>query len=307
MNYSSLLNSSLLWQGAPTALLYVTLFADGTDVSATPAGNLFGTTETYAVAGKAHFDDIKITKSNLQYRLRFLAQASTFLSGGLSSNYVIHADSEPFTVVNGPPAKIRLVTSPGIATDAEVLTVQPAVGVLDAGDNQLRSDCFDECGGILTESCSATEANNKPECAPMVTAELVGVKAPTTFGGTLTSVASAGVARFTDLRIDSGALQGSACMCPQVDLCAMCYCNAEGMCEQGVCNLPPPFPDYNIRVRLVGAPSTFIDVPVTLQRRVSNIVIEEQPTVAVAGESFQSDVVVKVVDCTGSIWLPALC
>ena len=287
-------------------MLYVTLFAAGEDVSATPAGNLHGTTETYAVAGKAHFDNIKITKSNLEYQLRFLAQASTFFGGGLSSNYVIYADSDPFTVVNGPPAKIRLVTSPGTATDAEVLTVQPAVGVLDVGDNQLRSDCYDDCGGILNDTCSATKSNDKPECAPVVTAELVGAKPPTTFDGTLTSVASAGVARFTDLRIDSGALQASECMCPPVGLCAMCHCNADGVCEQGVCNLPPPFPQYNIRVRLVGAPDTFVDVPVTLQRRVSNIIIEAQPTLAVAREPFQSDIIVKVVNCLGNARLSTL-
>ena len=298
-------STSRFCAAAQSALLYVTLIDAGQDVSSIPVDNLHGTTETYAVDGKAHFENIKITRSNLEYRLRFLAQATNFLSNGLSSKYTIAAESDPFIVVNGPPAKITLVTSPGTATDAEVLTVQPAVGVLDLGDNQLRSDCYDECGGLLNGTCSATVANDMPECAPVIEAELVGARPPSKFLGTLTSVAKSGLASFTDLLIDSGASEVSDCMCSPLGGCTLCHCNKDGLCEDGVCNPPPPFPNYHIRMSLAGATDIYLDVPVFLQRRVSMIIMEGQPGLAVAREPFKTDIIVKVINCAGGF--PSKC
>jgi len=290
--------------GAPTTRLFVTLYnSSGTMVSNIPTGNLHGTTESQASQGKALFDNILIIASKQGYRLRFLAQATQFLPGGMrTSNFVIHADSDPFVVVNGPPSIITLVSNVGIATDLEVFVQQPVAAVRDLGGNVLSSDCYGDCGGRLTDHCGIVSTSvDIPECALRVRVSLFGASDPTRLLGTLTAASKQGLATFTDLSIDSGGATAHSNMCPSVGGCSLCHRDADNKCPPGECNLPPPYPDYRIQMSLEGYPGVPLQVSVLIQRRASNIFIVEQPADSVALELFANDISVKAVDCSGEL------
>ena len=276
--------------GAPNALVFLELYVGTTKVSDTPPGNLLGSTETNAKLGVAFFNGITIAKSRAGYRLRFLAQAYDFLKYGsdLASKRIITADSQEFIVVNGAPSAIELRVGPNIASDGDAFAAQPVFAVLDIGGNVVRSDCYSDCNGRLTSTCSETSTSNLTECAPKVEVSLVGIKLPTRVFGTLTSAARQGLATFTDLGIDSGVDSPSGCMCGVAShfaSCTMCHCDALGQCQPGRCLPPPPFPNYLLRASLQGSNNLPIEVPIILVQKVRSMVIVQQPEDSVARES----------------------
>jgi hypothetical protein len=292
--------------GAPNALVFLELYVGATKVSDIPPGNLRGSTETNAKLGKAFFNDITIAKSQAGYRLRFLAQAYDFLKFGsdLASKRIITADSEEFMVVNGAPSTIELRVGPNLASDGDPFAAQPVFAVLDIGGNIVRSDCYSNCNGRLTGTCSETSTSNLTECAPKVEVSLVGIKLPTRVFGKLTSAARQGLATFTDLGIDSGVDSPSGCMCGEASRlasCTMCHCDALGQCQPGRCLPPPPFPNYLLRASLQGSNNLPIEVPITLVQKVQSMVIVQQPEDSVARETFVNEVEVKASDCAGKI------
>jgi hypothetical protein len=292
--------------GAPNALVFVELYVGTTKVSDIPPGNLHGSTETNARLGKAFFNGIKIAKSQAGYRLRFLAQAYDFLKYGsdLASKRIITADSGEFIVVNGAPSTIELRVRPNVASDGDPFPAQPVFAILDIGGNFVRSDCYSDCNGRLTSTCSETSASILSECAPKVEVSVVGLKLPTRVFGTLTSAARQGLATFTDLGIDSGVDLPSGCMCGEASRfasCTMCHCDVDGQCQPGRCLPPPPFPNYLLRASLQGSNNLPIEVPITLVQKVRSMVIVQQPEDSVAKEIFVNEVQVGASNCAGEL------
>lgn len=292
--------------GAPNTLVFVELYSGTRKVNDIPPGNLHGSTETNAKLGQALFNSIRIARSQAGYHLRFLAQAYDFLKYGsdLASKRIISADSEEFIVVNGAPSTIELRVGPNIASDGNPFAAQPVFAILDIGGNIVQSDCYSDCNGRLTNTCSETSSSNLTECAPRVQVSLVGTQLPTRVFGTLTSAARQGLATFTDLGIDSGVDLPSGCMCGEasrIASCTMCHCDANRQCQPGRCLPPPPFPRYRLRASLQGSNSMPIEVPITLVPKVASMVIVQQPQDSVARENFVHEVEVKASDCAGEI------
>ena len=91
--------------------------------------------------------------------------------------------------------------------------------------------------------------------------------------GTRSAITKGGVVTFTDLAIDSG----------------------------GDCYPPPPFPDYVLEMSLQGVNGLPVDVHVSLERRVLELQVVEQPALSVATESFSNEIVVRAVNCLGDL------
>ena len=290
--------------GAPSLLLYVMLYIGSDRASDSPAGNLHGTTDSNARFGKAVFTDMRVRASHGHYHLKFLAQATDFLPprGLLTSKRLIEVNSLTFTVVNGPPHSIVAVDSPGTGTDNGRFLRQPVVGVVDAGGNLVKTDCYSACPGLAPQ-CSAESVytdkvrRNVSACLPRVSAMLLGASSARLLG--TSSVGSVqGLAAFTDLAIDSGANLPSTCMCPQLLKCRMCHCDLFNRCPAGECNLPGPFPDYVISMGLEGVPgAATLNLPVRLERRAAVMIITRQPELAVANEPFFWDIEVQATSC----------
>jgi Ca2+-binding EF-hand superfamily protein len=266
--------ASRFCRGAPTAMIKVRLYdADDNVVDNQPEGNLQGIIEVDAVQGKAYFNEVRVRSAGKGYYLRFHSQGTDFKAGGLTSTNIIHADSEPFAVVNGAPAVIDLDTAaPLIGADAEVFQVQPVLFVRDAGGNIVYSDCYNDCAETIGEQCALVSSDTPDSCASAVEVSLVAANDATLFG-TTTVIARGGVVVFTDLGIDSG----------------------------GDCYPPAPYPNYMIQMSLVGIDDLPIDVPVKLERRVSKLIFVDQPKLSVALETFSTDVVVQVVNCVSDV------
>lgn len=109
------------------------------------------------------------------------------------------------------------------------------------------------------------------------------------------------MATFTDLAIDSGIDKESDGMCPSYKGSLMCHCDANRNCTPDVCNPPAPFPNFRIQINLVGFVSLPLEVPVRLRRRVSKMLISQQPMSSVAKEVFSNDIKVTVLDCIGEV------
>ena len=150
-----------------TGLVTLTVKAGTGTVGATVGG----TAAQAAVAGVATFTDIKITLPGTGYVL-------TASAGGVDS-----ADSVAFTVTQGPAVALGIQTQPGDGTAGSVLDTQPIVRILD-GD-----------GNVVTTATSA------------VTAVITGGtgRYGATLQGATTVNAVAGVATFSNLRIDLAA------------------------------------------------------------------------------------------------------
>ena len=264
--------------GAPNTMIIARLY-DSSDsiVGDIPPGNLHGITIANAVKGKAHFTDIRVSASRHGYYLKFQAEMTNFHPQGVTSMSVIHVDSDQFSVVNGVPAIINLISkgtreSPLFATDAEIFIRQPVANVLDQGRNIVFSDCYNDCGGQLTEQCELISNDTPDTCAPIVIVDLVGADSAM-LSGTRSAITKGGVVTFTDLAIDSG----------------------------GDCYPPPPFPDYVLEMSLQGVNGLPVDVHVSLERRVLELQVVEQPALSVATESFSNEIVVRAVNCLGEL------
>ena len=249
--------------------------------------------------------------SHGHYHLKFLAQATDFLPGGtLTSKRLIEANSLTFTVVNGPPHGIVAVQSPGTATDTSRFSNQPVVVVVDAGGNTVQSDCYLQhvpaCPGLApqcaTESVySAGVRVNISECLPRVSASLLGAPLARLLG-TRSAESAAGRVAFTDLAIDSGAESPSSCMCPRKVNCLSCHCDRFDRCPAGECLVPAPFPDYIISLKLEGVPGAApLEMSVRLEKRVTQMIITEQPELAVAKEPFFWDITLQAASCDAVI------
>lgn len=166
--------ASRFFADAPTAIVYVKLYKGDELVNEILPGNLHGSSQSNAVQGKAFFHDIRIIATSLAYHLRFLAEVKDFQPGGQFSKRAIHADSDTFIIVNGPPSKIALTRGPATATDIEVFALQPIVTVTDEGRNVLSSDSYSDCGGLLTSECLLRSGSDFAQCVPRVQVSLVG-------------------------------------------------------------------------------------------------------------------------------------
>jgi hypothetical protein len=229
-----------------------------------------------------------------------MAQASEFLPGvDVTANTLIYAYSGAFNIVNGQPSSIILVQEPGEAADAEVF--KQATAVLDEQGNVLSSDCYGDCAGQLTTQCTATSHTKRAECTVRLRASIQGTGASAQLRGSPIALAVNGMATFTDLAIDSGIDKESDCMCPSYKGCLMCHCDANRNCTPNVCNPPAPFPNFRIQINLVGFVSLPLEVPVRLRRRVSKMLISQQPMSSVAKEVFSNDIKVTVLDCIGEV------
>ena len=176
--------------------------------------------------------------------------------------------------------------------------------VVDSAGNDVRSDCYSDCNGRLASTCDEASTSEFAECLPHVEISLVAVQLPTRAFGTLTTAAKQGLAKFTDLGIDSGVDVPSSCMCGEDShylSCTMCHCNANGQCESGRCLPPAPFPNYLMRARLQGSDNVPLDVPITLERRVFAMEIAQQPIDSVAKEVFAGEIEVKASSCSGEL------
>ena len=136
--------------------------------SSTTGATLGGTLTVDAVAGKATFTDLTIDKVG-GYSL------------SASADNLSPAVSNDFTVVPGAPSRLRFATEPAGASGGTFFTTQPVVEVFDAVGNRV--------AGSLVTVTVALGAN--PHGGHLT--------------GTSTITTTTGLARFTDLALDSAA------------------------------------------------------------------------------------------------------
>lgn len=89
----------------------------------TSGASLLGTTTVSAVNGVATFTDVRIDRPGSGFVLTATASA------------LISVDSAAFTVTQGPPAALAVLTSPSGATGGVSFATQPVVRLLDGDGN----------------------------------------------------------------------------------------------------------------------------------------------------------------------------
>ena len=119
-----------------------------------------GQVEANATFGIANFTNIR-SRVVGRYVVEFKVNVSTTVTASsMPVRFSANVSSEPFNVVSAAPTRVLAYEDQDVlrGVDMELLRTQPKFQLLDAMGNLVVSDCYTDCGGILTKRCSETSS-----------------------------------------------------------------------------------------------------------------------------------------------------
>ena len=268
-------------RGVPTADVLVRIFSGLQDLSAAQSQlNLLGTTRQTSSFGVARFQNLRVLISNGNYVFKFFGFVGLNQSGVSSSGL--------FQVVPGAPAQLASVsTFPTLLTDSEPFVL--AADVIDGQGNVVNSDCYTDCGGLLSSSCSA----NITLCSVLARAGLVNVGPSSRLTGTLQTSSLQGRVTFSNLTLEANWVGGDACNCPTPQTCLACSAQ--------LCSMPLPWPIFQLSVYLPSLAGASITLTVSMKRRIQSLVLLNQPKAMPAQEPISNPIQVQALQCDGTV------